>query len=350
MLGLVVAAVACLSALAPSQAAAFSKAIWGPAYRNGVNQFPLYHKLGVKIYEDDLVWSQVAPTRPRHATDPRDPAYRWPRSLSVEMNQAARFHMRVMLQIIFTPSWANGGRSQIWAPDRFTDFAAFAMAAARRYPSVHLWMIWGEPDNARNFQPLTPTRSRFPGQPLSPAQLAAPHRYAQLLDSAYGALKAVNRANQVIGGSSWSFGDVATDDWVNNLVLPNGHRPRMDMYAHNPFTERDPNFSNPQSGDGGYDFSDLQRLSHLITQDFGHRLPLFLSEWSIPTQRDPEFSFWVDPNVAAQWITDALRLSRQWVGIYALGWIHVYDSPPDSYGGLLQADGRPKPSFYAFSH
>jgi hypothetical protein len=64
---------------------------------------------------------------------------------------------------------------------------------------------------------------------------------------------------------------------------------------------------------------------------------------------DQEFDFWVDPSVAAQWITDALRLSRRWKQIYALGWVHVYDDPPLSYGGLLTAQEVPKPGFQAFA-
>jgi hypothetical protein len=58
----------------------------------------------------------------------------------------------------------------------------------------------------------------------------------------------------------------------------------------------------------------------------------------------------VDPLVAAKWVRDALRLSRSWKRIYALGWIHVYDEPPVSSGGLLTADGKPKPTFNAFAH
>jgi hypothetical protein len=54
--------------------------------------------------------------------------------------------------------------------------------------------------------------------------------------------------------------------------------------------------------------------------------------------------------VAAQWVRDALYLDRHWKRIYAMGWIHVYDSPPQSCGGLLTAQGTPKPDFYAFQH
>jgi len=68
--------------------------------------------------------------------------------------EASRYHMRVALQIIGAPSWANGGKPWNWAPHNPRDFANFAIAAARRYPSVHLWMVWVEPSRKYNFEPL----------------------------------------------------------------------------------------------------------------------------------------------------------------------------------------------------
>ena len=55
-----------------------------------------------------------------------------------------------------TPKWANGGRSWNWAPDDPSDFGDFATAISRYYPSVNLWMIWGEPNRGPNFMPSTP--------------------------------------------------------------------------------------------------------------------------------------------------------------------------------------------------
>lgn len=331
---------------APAPAAAFSKAIWGQVYRNGVNQFPIYQQLGVSIYEAQLVWSAVATRRPRHPGSSSDPAYQWPSDIDEAVAQAKAFHMRVLLQIIGTPRWANGGRPSNWAPRNAADYAAFAAAAARRYPNVHLWMIWGEPTRRPRFEPLTRAR---PNTRLTPAQQRAPHIYASLLDKAYGALKGVSRRNLVIGGCSYTTGDIDTLQWIENLRLPNGRVPRMDMYGHNPFSFEDPNFSDPRSPMGAVQFSDLPELAQWIDRYLHPGLPIFLSEWTVPTAVDREFNFYVDPPVAAQWIRHALRLARGWRRIYALGWINVYDSPPETYGGLMTSDGVPKPSFYAFA-
>ena len=87
-----------LLAIIPSAAQGFSKAIWGDVSHDGVNQFPLYHQLGVSIFEMDLNWATTAPKRPTDPTNPNDPAYRWPPEIQQALTQANRFHIRVLLQ------------------------------------------------------------------------------------------------------------------------------------------------------------------------------------------------------------------------------------------------------------
>jgi hypothetical protein len=353
-LQLLIAASISLAAFPPPSLANRSdqKAIWGPVTRGGRSEFPVYHRLGVGIFEMDLSWADVAPSPPRDASDPADPAYRWPADISYAIQQASRYHMRVMLQAIATPAWANGGKPWNYPSTRVSAFSQFLTAASRRYPSVHLWMIWGEPDRQANFA-LT---RRVPGRShrLTAAQARAPHVYARMLDAGYGALKDVSKRNLVIGGDTYTWGDTPVRLWIQNLRLPNGRRPRLDLYGHNPFCYRHPSLSNPPSPAGAFDFSDLRRLSRLVDRELAtahHPIKLFLSEWTIPTSRfDTEFNFHVTRRVQAQWIRDAWRIVRASSFIYALGWIHVYDDPPGhgSSGGLFDDRGRPKPGYYAF--
>ncbi len=325
------------------------KAMVGPGLVGNVSRFPIYHDLGVRIYEDHLLWNATAPTRPRHPTDPSDPAYVWPAEVTAAVAEASRYHMRVALQIIGAPSWANGGKPWNWAPHNPRDFANFAIAAARRYPSVHLWMVWVEPSRRFNFNPLTPA-PRFAR--LNAAQRVAPHRYARMLDAAYGALKGVSRSNLVIGGMTYTTGEISPQQWIENLRLPNGKPPRLDMYGHNPFSFRDPNLSNPPSGEQDIDFSDLGRLAKLVARYLGrpgNRHPkLFIAEWTIPTAIGTDFNFYVDKPVQAKWIADSLRIGRRLKSIYAIGWIHLFDEPPSSPSGLIETDGVKKPGYYAW--
>ncbi len=333
----------------PAAQASVLKGIWGPAERNGVSLFPIYRELGDTLFEEDLHWNAIAKRRPNNPRDPNSPAYVWPAEVSSAVARAKHYNMQVALQIIGSPRWANGGRPPKWAPHRPSDYADFAIAAARRYPSVHLWMIWGEPSRSHDFRPLTPAR---PYLPLDAHQQIAPHLYSRLLDAAYGALKSVGKANLVIGGMTDTAASISPQQWIENMRLPDGSPPRLDMYGHNPFGIRAPNLSNPPSPLQQSDFSDLARLQALVNGELGRpdnpQPPLFLSEWTIPTSIDREFDFHVDPLVQARWITDGVKVADELPGVYALGWIHLYDEPPVSAGGLIQADGKRKPGFYAW--
>ena len=122
------------------------------------------------------------------------------------MKEGRRYGIRVAVQLLYSPAWANGGHAFNWAPNP-SDFAQFAATAARRYPGVHLWMIWGEPTRAAQFQPLTP--ERYTGQPLNARQRRAPRNYARILDAAYAALKQVSQRNTVVGGMSFTTGNIS---------------------------------------------------------------------------------------------------------------------------------------------
>jgi hypothetical protein len=335
--------------LSASASAAAVKAMWGPSTHDGVSLFPTYQDLGVKICEEDLRWDSIAPRRPHSPRNPEDPAYVWPAEVTQAVAEAKRYHMQVALQIVGAPPWANGGKPWNWAPKNAQDYANFAIAAAKRYPSVHLWMIWGEPSRAVNFEPLTPAK---PFTKLNAQQKVAPHLYARILDAAYGALKSVSRSNLVIGGMTPSGGDISTPQWIENLRLPNGKAPRLDLYGHNPFTAREPNLADPPTPEQSIGFPDLGRLTRLVDHYLGTpsnpHPQLFLSEWTIPTKPDEEFTYFANQEIQARWITAGLRIVNSWSRIYALGWINLYDEPPVTYGGLIETDGTKKPGYFAW--
>jgi hypothetical protein len=349
---LVVVALPATASSAPSR----KKAIWGPVERDGVSQFPIYRDLGAGIYLIKLSWAATARTRPGNPKDPADPAYRWPADLDDAVSEGRRYGIRVAILIQGAPGWANGHRSARWAPRRASNFARFAYAASARYPSVRHWMIWGEPTRRANFQPLIHERR---DRPLTRRMRRGPHRYAQILDSAYGALKRRSRRNLVIGGNSFTTGDVSPRNWIKNLRLPNGRPPRMDMYGHNPFSARRPLLGRPPLIQGFADFSDLPRLARWVDRYLGRprgrrRMKLFLSELFWPTDHpNHEFNFWVTQRTAALWLSDALRTTRRWSRIYTLGWFSLYDDRKRPGGdevnrGLLTRDGRKKPAYFAY--
>ena len=348
-----------LGLLVPATASAevtLKKSMWGPAVVDGGSQFPIYAELGVGIWQTAMRWDQVARRRPASPTDPSDPAYVWPAELDAAIAEAGRQGIAVSLLVMGTPSWANGGRPAAWAPSSPRDYPRFLTAAARRYPGISHWMIWGEPTKGTNFQPLRTDH----GRRLRGRGLRGPRIYARMLDRAYGALKSASRANLVIGGNSFTVGTVSPRRWIQALRLPNGRPPRMDLYGHNPFSARRPVLSQPPLGRGYADFGDLDTLAGWLDRNLRGarpdrgRLKLFLSEISLPTDHDNfEFNFYVTRATQASWIADALRETRRWRRIYAFGYLGLYDDAlrPDGRQverGLLERGGTPKPGYEAF--
>src|SRR4051812_43760533 len=255
--GLAGIAILLVMAMVPAFAAGATpsrkKAIWGPVRVNGVSQFPTYKDLGAGIFMTRVNWWSVAAQRPAHPRDPNDPAYNWPTDVDDALQQANLYGMRVAMELSDTPGWASGHSGDPrWAPKRSADFANFAAAAAKRWPQIHLWLIWPEPTQKANFQPLISERR---DRPLTRKMKRGPHRYAAILDASYGALKSVSRKNLVIGGNTFTTGDVSVLNWIKNLKLPNGKPPRMDMYGHHPFNNRPPALGGVPPGHGLIDFN-----------------------------------------------------------------------------------------------
>jgi hypothetical protein len=178
-----------------------------------------------------------------------------------------------------------------------------------------------------------------------------------MLDASYSALKSVRRSNIVIGGNTFTAGDITPYNWVRYLRLPNGRRPRMDLYGHNPFTGRRPSLTAPQDT-YVVDISDLPTFTRFLDKKIrdprGRPLRLFLSEFLWPTDHaNYEFAFHLSWKLQASWLRDALRIVRKSPRIYTLGWLGLYDDPPRPDGlsvnrGLMTRSGRRKPSYGVF--
>jgi hypothetical protein len=328
------------AAAVPAPAAGAEKAIWGPLeLPNGRNAFPLYRRLGVDTFQIQLDFARAAPTPPAEPTDPADPAYRWPAEIDRAIDQAGRRGIRVAILVNRSPSWANGGNAPTWAP-RPRHFARFLTAAARRYPIVRRWMVWGEPNKSDRFQPAGPSRR------------SAPRAYARVLDAAYGALKRESPMNVVIGGMTWTGGDIRPAQFLRWLRLPNGKRPRLDWYGHNPFPFRFPRLSlEPLSG-GWRDISDMDLFGREVARAFPGRPRLWLSEFTIQSdQRSSIFELHVTRRQQARWLTAAYRIADRLRFVAGLGWIGLVDQAPgpgSSHWGLMTHDGTPKPALRAY--
>jgi hypothetical protein len=331
------------------------KSIWGPVYTGGVfSQFPTYQRLGTTIFQMTLRWDQVAPTRPAHPTNRHDRAYTWTPEIDFAIGEAHDAGIRIALTVYGTPPWANGRQTPQFAPRKVKDLSAFLKAAAARYPTVHLWRIWDEPNRIQNFAPMTP---EVPGQRFGDAQRAAPHRYARMLDTAYVTLKHASKKNLIIGGNTTTQGSISPLHWIRSLRLPDGKHARMDLYGHDPYSVRPPTLNQPEIGNGNADFADLDTLAGWVDKYIKGSKPhlrIFISRYSVPSAHAPHGqTFFVDRDTQARWLYEALKISESWPRIYAFGWSDLYDEPPspthdEQTDGLLDYMGAPKPAAFAY--
>jgi hypothetical protein len=367
---LLVLTLAGLTVAAPAQAQVTrKKAMWGPLLTPDGSKptWPIYADLGVGIFQYRLDWKTVATERPQNPTDPEDPAYDWPSSLDDNIQEAGKYGIEILLMVRQTPEWSNGVPFWWNSPKRLADYGDFLEAAAKRYPRIRHWMVWGEPSRTTGLNPPVTEGASFAQKSRERGQY-----YARMLDMAYGRLKRVSRSNLVIGGNSYDQNAAAPGfqparRWVRNLKLPNGKPPRLDMYGHNPFSSRSPNLKQKPRRDArgrdllGADFADLDTLhkdvNRFLRRKRGKKIPIFVSEYALQTDRDSEvFNFHVSRETQAKWLRQALRTVRRSKWIYSFGYFRLNDTRPDNANdntfptwGLMSSDlSEKKPGYFAF--
>jgi hypothetical protein len=321
------------------------KMIWGPlSLANGKSAFPVYRRLGVKVLELNLPWDEIAPTKPADATNPHDPAYQWPAYLTVGIDEAIKAHIQVCLMAITAPTWATGWSNELSPPIDPSDFGAFMTAAAREYPSVHRWMIWGEANREENFWVDSPGYGGV-----------GPRTYALMLNDSYHALKRVSKSNLVIGADSASFATIQPATWLREMKLPDGKPPPLDYYGLNPYSFRFPQYHRHLCCHGLRDIDSLPQFESEVRRVYHRRVPLWLAEYSVSSDHNNiSFVFHVSRRAQARWLTAAYKLAATYRFVAALGWFDLADQPPSVFGhlttGLMTWQFKPKPAFYAYEH
>jgi hypothetical protein len=357
--GVAALSLAAAARVAPAQQAASkkvrppSKCITdGTPIRGGRTIFPELRALGKRYWSGGLSWAASAPTRPADASSPDDPAYRWPASLDSVLSAAQANGIEPILNVSGFPSWANGGRSQDWAPERPQDFADFMAAAVLKYPQVRRWIIISEPSSAYNFRPQGGNGR------------TAPHLYARLLDAAYVAMHAMRPDVVVIGGGVHPYGlndqyTTAPDTFIANMVLPDGRRPQLDMFAINPYTERRLDLALPKRP-LRVDFDDLDWLARRLDRLWPRRhLRIFVDEFGWNSEHEAlGWLYYVPRKKQAATLRKAYALAAKFGRVDTLCWYQLYDAPPKRNStqwlnwtsGLRTWRGVRKPAWKAFRH
>jgi hypothetical protein len=288
--------------------------------------------LGVGLVRFNLVWSSVAPKKPRVQRNPADAAYRWGTADAVLQGLRAR-GIVPLVTLVGTPRWANGGRRPNWAPLRKTPFANFAYAAAKRYPFVRRWEIWNEPNQRRW---LRPTSARL--------------YTTRLLNPAYRAIHQANRRAKVGGGATApraSKGGVSPVAWIREMGRAHA---RLDAYAHHPYPLS--RFETPTSGGcarcSTITMATLGKLLRDTTRAFGPKR-LWLTEYGYQTN-PPDRFLGVSYRKQARYLGIAARKAVRSPRVDMLVfYLYRDDTALGGFqSGLERADGTPKPALAAF--
>jgi hypothetical protein len=281
--------------------------------------------LGVDVVRVTIDWRATEPVRA--GVDD------WSRA-DLLLNGLHAHGIAPLVTLYGTPSWANGHRAENWAPTSKSTFAAFARRVALRYPFVHLWTIWNEPNQLRSLRP------------------ASPRVYVQqLLNPAYAAIHSVSPGSQVAGGVTaprGSTGGVSPVDWIAGMAAAHA---KLDAYAHNPYP-LSPD-ETPTSGGCGHcttiTMATLPRLITDVQHAFGSKTRIWLTEYGYQTN-PPDRLLGVSFATQARYMAEAALRSYLAPRVDILIQYLVQDEPDPArwQSGLLTSRDIAKPAYAAF--
>jgi hypothetical protein len=298
-------------------------------------------------------WRNIAPTRPRSATNPFDPTYRFADLDELVRNAQAR-GMEVLMTIWGTPGWANGNKSPAHVPTRVADFQAFTRALASRYsgryagyPFVRFYGIWNE-SNLGNF--LAP---QFDAK----GNIVSARNYAKLAAAGYAGIKAGSpRALVAIGETSSNGRDRrvagATDSTAPGtfarLVAAANKRLKFDAWAQHPYPVPVSQGPNQRVRYPNVTFSTLGRFEQDLDKWFGRKnIPIWITEYGNETR--PGEPKGVTEAQQAAYVQQAIALAKKDARIPMFVWFVFRDSSGSPWqSGLYRPSGAAKPAASRF--
>ncbi len=309
---------------------------------------------GVKLTRVDVIWGDVAPTRPRDARDPGDPAYDWSRYDQIVRGLSAR-GIAIIMDFYWTPPWASANGRRETAP-RPADGARFAGAIARRYsgaypdpaggalPEVRRLEVWNEPNLPSFWMPQCRARG-------GKVKWVSPRRYAALLAASYREIHAANPDAQVIGGVAGPAGrsptvcpkdrsgGVGSLDWAR-WVADQG--PPLDAWSLHLYP-----LGGPLQAFFVPSWSTLPRVIKQVDR-LRRGAPIHVTETGYHTSYNRYHRYFVSEAQQALWVDETVTAAARYPRVQAVTWFNFQDNPFWT-GGLLRGDGSRKPSYDRFA-
>jgi hypothetical protein len=333
---------------------------------------------GARFAKIAVGWRARARAVPAHPSDPADPAYDWSYVDRAVRDAAAR-GIEPLLIVADAPEFAEGpGKPSgaipgTWRPDPDA-FAAFARAVAIRYsgsfvadgsplPRVRYYQAWTEPNLSNHLAP------QYEG-----TRPVAPTLFRDLLNSFYGAVKAVHPDNVVVTAGTAPYGDDPPNAdrtrpltfWRDVLCLDEANRPlgcpvkaRFDVLAHQPInTTGAPRKPALDPDDATVaDFGEVRKILRAAESAGTIGTPGLHQLWSTEMWWEtdpPDPLHGISPRLQARWLEQSIYLLWK-RGARVVIYQGVRDTAyhPDRFdelsgSGIYFEDGSPKPALTAF--
>jgi Cellulase (glycosyl hydrolase family 5) len=310
---------------------------------------------GANFTRVDVLWSEVAPTKPADPRNPNDPAYDWSRYDQIFRGLSVR-GIGVIVDFYRTPSWASkdGGVS---AAPRAVDGAAFAGAMARRYsgsstdlvgrvlPEIRRIEVWNEPNIALFWSPQCRPKRRG-------LSAVAAQGYAALLHAAYREIKAANPRAIVVGGVAGPVGlkspkrcttgkeSVGTRDFIETLAANNV---KLDAWSQHLYP-----IGSPNEATFFPSWKSLDSLNTLLDK-LAPNLPIYVTETGYHTSYNRFHRYYVSEQQQSDWLRDTFTAADAAKRVQLTVWFNVQDNPQWT-GGLLHNDLTRKPAWDTFAN
>jgi Glycosyl hydrolases family 39 len=263
-----------------------------------------------------------------------------------------------MLTLWGTPSWANGGKGQNYAPFNYGDLQNFARAVASRYsgrypgyPFVRYFTVWNESNLGLFLSPQYNSK----GKPVAPVI------YAKLYRAAYAGIKLGNgRAVVGVGETSargrdrflGRAGTQETESPGRFAELLSKQTPALQFaaWSHHPYPTDLTQRPNAIVRWPNVTLSQLPRFEESIDKWFHRKagIPIWITEYAYQTK--PENPKGVTYSTQAAYARQVLNIAADDPHVQMFIWFILRDDPTSAWqSGLVQRDGIKKPGFGAFA-
>jgi hypothetical protein len=362
-------------------------------YSQTAQTLQILRSLGVGIIHVDLQWHHIAPYPDQRfrpllfdATNPASyPQGNWAPYDQI-VAAAAQYGIRVEFVVNGgAPLWATqrdavAGFEQVWDPSP-TDYGQFVQAVGARYPTVHLWELWNEPNWGYSLAPQLGVQS---------PQILAVQDYRSMLNEGWSGLQRSGHHGDVIiagglapDGSGKPLNPISTISplaFVRGLYCVDASFEQlsgnasqaigcpgtaaqlranypglfaMTGFGVHPYSAGAPP-TRPFFGDrDAVEFSEIPNLINTLDRlqtMYGSpkRMDIYNTEFGYETKPpQPASTGFATPSTAASYLNWAEYLSWRNPRIMTTAQYELRDSGWFT-SGLLFADGQLKPSFYSY--